>query len=42
VADADSHITEGEMAVLRAAIEDWGIGTEVLGKSVAGASPLNA
>jgi uncharacterized tellurite resistance protein B-like protein len=42
VADADSHITDGEMAVLRAAVEDWGIGTEVLGKSVAAASPLNA
>jgi hypothetical protein len=42
VADADSHFSEGELTVLAAAIEDWGIEINRIGKSAAGPVMLNS
>jgi hypothetical protein len=42
VAEADSHFSEGELAVLTAAIEDWGIEINRPGKSAAGPAPMHS
>lgn len=42
VADADNDLSEGELVVLNAAIEEWGIGVGVPGRPVAVLMALNA
>ncbi len=41
VAEADSYCSEGELAILKAVIEDWGIEVNSFDKSAASPAPMH-
>lgn len=41
VADADDYFSDGELTVLKAAVEDWGIGIDMPDRAVVASVPLH-